>query len=161
MKASEIREKWLKFFESKGHRIEPSASLVPHNDPTLLWINAGMAPLKPYFDGRVKELIRRGGEMIAPTEIEQQLLKHPAVRDCAVVGVPDEIMGEEVKAYVVASEEVSAVTLRAFLETRIARFMLPRYFSFVDSIPKTETQKIKRFALADLTAETVDTQPAH
>ncbi|MCZ8514651.1 alanine--tRNA ligase [Paenibacillus filicis] len=53
MKASEIRSKWLKFFESKGHKIEPSAPLVPHNDPSLLWINAGMAPLKPYFDGRV------------------------------------------------------------------------------------------------------------
>ncbi|BBH19311.1 alanine--tRNA ligase [Paenibacillus baekrokdamisoli] len=54
MKASEIRSKWLTFFESKGHIIEPSASLVPHNDPSLLWINAGMAPLKAYFDGRVK-----------------------------------------------------------------------------------------------------------
>jgi len=54
MKAAEIREKWLKFFASKGHHVEPSASLVPHNDPSLLWINAGMAPLKPYFDGRVK-----------------------------------------------------------------------------------------------------------
>lgn len=54
MKASEIRSKWLAFFESKGHKIEPSASLVPHNDPSLLWINAGMAPLKAYFDGRVK-----------------------------------------------------------------------------------------------------------
>lgn len=53
MKASEIRAKWLKFFESKGHMIEPSAPLVPHNDPSLLWINAGMAPLKPYFDGRI------------------------------------------------------------------------------------------------------------
>ncbi|WP_223069277.1 alanine--tRNA ligase [Paenibacillus caui] len=54
MKASEIRSKWLQFFASKGHNIEPSASLVPHNDPSLLWINAGMAPLKAYFDGRVK-----------------------------------------------------------------------------------------------------------
>jgi alanyl-tRNA synthetase len=54
MKASEIRQKWLDFFAEKGHNIEPSASLVPHNDPSLLWINAGMAPLKPYFDGRVK-----------------------------------------------------------------------------------------------------------
>ncbi|GIP57405.1 alanine--tRNA ligase [Paenibacillus sp. FSL W8-0186] len=54
MKSSEIRSKWLEFFASKGHKIEPSASLVPHNDPSLLWINAGMAPLKPYFDGRVK-----------------------------------------------------------------------------------------------------------
>lgn len=54
MKSYEIRQKWLDFFASKGHKIEPSASLVPHNDPSLLWINAGMAPLKPYFDGRVK-----------------------------------------------------------------------------------------------------------
>ncbi|MGZ9584795.1 alanine--tRNA ligase [Paenibacillus marinisediminis] len=54
MKASDIRAKWLAFFESKAHHLEPSASLVPHNDPSLLWINAGMAPLKPYFDGRVK-----------------------------------------------------------------------------------------------------------
>ncbi len=54
MKAAEIRAKWLEFFASKGHSIEPSAPLVPHNDPSLLWINAGMAPLKPYFDGRVK-----------------------------------------------------------------------------------------------------------
>lgn len=54
MKSHEIRSKWLEFFASKGHKIEPSASLVPHNDPTLLWINAGMAPLKAYFDGRVK-----------------------------------------------------------------------------------------------------------
>jgi alanyl-tRNA synthetase len=53
MKASEIRQKWLDFFASKEHNIEPSASLVPHNDPSLLWINAGMAPLKAYFDGRV------------------------------------------------------------------------------------------------------------
>lgn len=54
MKANEIRSKWLQFFEGKGHKVEPSASLVPHNDPSLLWINAGMAPLKAYFDGRVK-----------------------------------------------------------------------------------------------------------
>ncbi|WP_372635899.1 alanine--tRNA ligase [Cohnella sp.] len=53
MKAAEIRSKWLDFFASKGHKIEPSSPLVPHNDPSLLWINAGMAPLKPYFDGRV------------------------------------------------------------------------------------------------------------
>ncbi|WEK56365.1 MAG: alanine--tRNA ligase [Candidatus Cohnella colombiensis] len=52
MKAAEIRAKWLEFFASKGHKIEASAPLVPHNDPSLLWINAGMAPLKAYFDGR-------------------------------------------------------------------------------------------------------------
>ena len=51
MTSTEIRNTWLKFFESKGHYIEPSASLIPHNDPTLLWINAGVAALKKYFDG--------------------------------------------------------------------------------------------------------------
>jgi len=54
MSAAEIRDTWLKFFESKKHKIEASASLVPQNDPTLLWINAGVAPLKKYFDGSEK-----------------------------------------------------------------------------------------------------------
>ena len=52
MKAYEIRQMWLDFWKSKGHDIIESASLIPHNDPTLLWINAGVAPLKKYFDGR-------------------------------------------------------------------------------------------------------------
>ena len=51
---NQIRSIWLEFFKSKGHEIIPSASLIPHNDPTLLWINAGVAPLKKYFDGREK-----------------------------------------------------------------------------------------------------------
>lgn len=54
MTAKEIRETWLNFFESKHHKIEQSASLIPQNDPTLLWINAGVAPLKKYFDGTEK-----------------------------------------------------------------------------------------------------------
>lgn len=49
---SEIRSMWLRFFESKNHEVIESASLIPHDDPTLLWINAGVAPLKKYFDGR-------------------------------------------------------------------------------------------------------------
>lgn len=53
MKASEIRQKYLDFFVSKGHKVEPSASLVPIDDPSLLWINSGVATLKKYFDGRV------------------------------------------------------------------------------------------------------------
>ncbi|WP_054949109.1 alanine--tRNA ligase [Numidum massiliense] len=53
MKSYEIRQKFLDFFVEKGHRVEPSASLVPYDDPTLLWINSGVATLKKYFDGRV------------------------------------------------------------------------------------------------------------
>ena len=52
LKSYEIRQRWLDFWKSKGHEIIESASLIPHNDPTLLWINAGVAPLKKYFDGR-------------------------------------------------------------------------------------------------------------
>ncbi|MCR4879801.1 MAG: alanine--tRNA ligase [Bacilli bacterium] len=51
MTSSEIRQTWLDFFKSKGHHVEPGASLIPINDPTLLWINAGVAALKKYFDG--------------------------------------------------------------------------------------------------------------
>ncbi|MDD6467458.1 MAG: alanine--tRNA ligase [Erysipelotrichaceae bacterium] len=56
---SEIRSMFLKYFESKGHMVEPGASLVPHNDPTLLWINAGVAALKKYFDGTEKPKCNR------------------------------------------------------------------------------------------------------
>lgn len=53
MKATDIRRLYLEFFKEKGHHHEPSAPLVPINDPTLLWINSGVATLKPYFDGRI------------------------------------------------------------------------------------------------------------
>ena len=53
MSSQQIRETWLNFFHERGHMIEPGASLVPNNDPTLLWINAGVAALKKYFDGSV------------------------------------------------------------------------------------------------------------
>ncbi|WP_027340188.1 alanine--tRNA ligase [Halonatronum saccharophilum] len=59
MKSSEIRQKFLEFFESKGHKVLPSASLIPKDDPTLLWINAGMAPFKAYFDGSATPPKRR------------------------------------------------------------------------------------------------------
>lgn len=51
MTASEIRKTWLEFFKNKGHHVEPGSSLIPKNDPTLLWINSGVAALKKYFDG--------------------------------------------------------------------------------------------------------------
>ncbi len=54
--SKEIRNIWIDFFKSKGHVLEPSASLIPNNDPTLLWINAGVAALKKYFDGQEKPI---------------------------------------------------------------------------------------------------------
>ena len=51
---NQVRKMFLDFFESKGHKVEPSHSLIPNDDPTLLWINAGVAALKKYFDGTIK-----------------------------------------------------------------------------------------------------------
>ena len=51
---NQVRQMFLDFFESKGHKVEPSHSLIPNDDPTLLWINAGVAALKKYFDGSQK-----------------------------------------------------------------------------------------------------------
>lgn len=59
LSANEVRLMWLDFFKEKGHAVEKSASLIPVNDPTLLWINAGVAALKKYFDGRETPLSRR------------------------------------------------------------------------------------------------------
>lgn len=59
MTSDEIRDTWLRFFQEHGHYIEPSASLIPQNDPTLLWINAGVAALKKYFDGTLTPKHRR------------------------------------------------------------------------------------------------------
>jgi acyl-CoA synthetase (AMP-forming)/AMP-acid ligase II len=112
-----------------------------------------------HFAGRLKELIRRGGEMISPVEIELQLLKHPNVRDCAVVGVDDEILGEEIKAAVVLHEQIDAERLASFLASRLPPHMVPRYFAYVDQIPKTETQKIKRHELVKPSGTQFDVKP--
>lgn len=111
-----------------------------------------------FFDGRLKELIRRAGEMISPVEIEQQLLKHEAVADCAVVGIPDEILGEDIMAYVVKRSPVDAIGLRDFLRQRLGDFMVPRYYGFIEQIPKTETQKIKRHEVVKVPCEKIDTR---
>ena len=59
MTSNEIRSLWLKFFEERGHHVEPSSNLIPLNDPTLLWINSGVAALKKYFDGSVVPKYKR------------------------------------------------------------------------------------------------------
>ena len=59
MTSNEIRKMWLKYFSEHGHKIVPSSSLIPYDDDTLLWINAGVAPLKKYFDGSVVPDCRR------------------------------------------------------------------------------------------------------
>jgi acyl-CoA synthetase (AMP-forming)/AMP-acid ligase II len=108
------------------------------------------------FHGRLKELIRKGGEMISPVEIETKLRAMPGVTDCAVVGVADEVQGQEVKAIVVCSAPGDGGAVVSYLTGKIPRFMLPRYVEFLDAIPKTETQKIQRFKLQYIDRSVID-----
>jgi long-chain acyl-CoA synthetase len=109
-----------------------------------------------FFDGRLKELIRRGGEMVAPAEIELQLLKHPRIRECAIFAAPDEIMGEEIAAAIVADQPIAADELLHFLVGRLPNHMLPRFVAFTNALPKTETEKIKRHELTGLLTSAID-----
>jgi long-chain acyl-CoA synthetase len=93
---------------------------------------------------RKKELIIRGGYNVYPREVEEALYEHPAVQEAAVVGVPDDKMGEEVGAAVVLKqgEDVSADDLRDFVKGEVASYKYPRKIWFVDELPKGPTGKI-------------------
>jgi long-chain acyl-CoA synthetase len=93
---------------------------------------------------RKKELIIRGGYNVYPREIEEVLYEHPAILEAAVVGVPDESMGEEVGAAVVLKEgqEADAKDIQAFVKERVAAYKYPRRIWFLDGLPKGPTGKI-------------------
>ena len=112
-----------------------------------------------FFHGRIKELIRRGGEMISPVEIETSLRKMPGIADCAVVGVDDDVLGQEVKAVVVGAAEIPPASLRDYLAQHLPAFMLPRYVEFIDAVPKTETEKIQRHKIAYVDGRVHDLKP--
>jgi acyl-CoA synthetase (AMP-forming)/AMP-acid ligase II len=97
---------------------------------------------------RIKELINRGGEKIAPREIDEVLLRHPAVAEAVTFGVPHPTWGEEVAAAVVLRSEVSKRELLDFSRERLADFKVPREIHFVTEIPRTATGKIQRRSVA-------------
>jgi fatty-acyl-CoA synthase len=101
--------------------------------------------------GRIKDMIIRGGENIAPKEIEEYLYKHPAVLDVAVVGVPSRKYGEEVCACIRLKEGVGATfdDIRGFCDGQIAHYKVPRYVVFVESFPMTVTGKVQKFIIRE------------
>jgi crotonobetaine/carnitine-CoA ligase len=100
-----------------------------------------------YFVDRKRDVIRRGGENISSVFIEKTLREHPCVAEAAVIGVPDPVLGQEVKAYIVANAPVTAEELRAFAAERLARFQVPRLWEFRDVLPKTATQRVEKYKL--------------
>ena len=97
-----------------------------------------------FITGRVKDLIIRGGENIAPGEIEQVLEDLPAIEDVAVIGVPDSEMGEAVKAVAVLAPgaAVTVDELRAFCKGRLASYKAPEYLAVVDDLPRNHMGKL-------------------
>lgn len=100
-----------------------------------------------YFVDRKRDVIRRGGENISSVLIEKTLREHPRVADIAVIGVPDPVLGQEVKAFVVADGAVSVEELRSFATERLAKFQVPRLWEFRDALPKTPTQRVEKYKL--------------
>jgi fatty-acyl-CoA synthase len=105
--------------------------------------------------GRLKDIIIRGGENIAPVEVEAALLAHPAVSEAQVVGVPSRKYGEEVMAWLRLRPGMAAdqTVLTAFCRERLATFKVPRYWHFVETFPTTVTGKVQKFKLREMAVE--------
>ncbi|MCM2287735.1 MAG: AMP-binding protein [Sulfuritalea sp.] len=112
-----------------------------------------------FVTGRIKELIIKGGENIAPREIDEALLKHPALLEAAAVGIPDDNYGQEILAYVVLKPDrtCSEAELRKYCEGELGTYKTPRQFRFVQELPKGPSGKVQRLKLLELLAPA--TQP--
>jgi amino acid adenylation domain-containing protein len=104
-----------------------------------------------FLTGRLKESINRGGEKIAPQEVDAVLMGHPAVAEAATFAVPDVRLGEELAAAVVLRPNATATApeIRQFAATRLADFKVPRQVLIVEDIPKSALGKVQRLGLAE------------
>ncbi len=107
-----------------------------------------------WYGARADDMIISAGYNIAGPEVEVALLEHPKVRECAVVGAPDDKRGNIVKAFVVLTEpgdasEATVAELQEFVKGEIAPYKYPRAIEFVDELPRTETGKVQRFKLRE------------
>lgn len=102
-----------------------------------------------YFVGRSDEIIKSRGEKVAPKEVENALMDIPGVREAAVIGVPDELLGEAVKAFVVAEQgsTLGEKQLQKECQKRLESFMVPKSIAIVASLPRTDTAKLNKRAL--------------
>jgi acyl-CoA synthetase (AMP-forming)/AMP-acid ligase II len=103
-----------------------------------------------YFVGRGDEIIKSRGEKVAPKEVESVLVNIPGVREAAVIGVPDELLGQAVKAFVVIEQgkAFSEKELQRECQRRLENFMVPKHIVIVPSLPRTDTGKLSKAALS-------------
>lgn len=104
-----------------------------------------------YIEDRKKDMIKSGGENVYPREVEEALLRHPKVKDAAVIGLPQDLRGELIKAYVVMKEgeQASAAELLDHCRKHLAKFKIPRRVEFRTELPKTLVGKVLRRVLLE------------
>jgi carnitine-CoA ligase len=102
-----------------------------------------------YFVDRAKDMIKRAGENVAASEVEAVILQHPKVFDCAVIGVPDPLRDEAIKAFVVlhANEEATVEEIIDWCRGRLAKFRVPEFVEFRTELPRTSVGKIQKHLL--------------
>jgi long-chain acyl-CoA synthetase len=135
----------------KGYwRNEPETSNVFTKDGYLKTGDIGFVSSEGvYLLGRKKDLINSGGYKIWPHEVESVLMENPNVKEAAVVAVEDEARGEAVKAFIVLKSEIPEEDLRAFCKMRLSSYKVPKYFEFVDTLPRSSVGKILHRVLRD------------
>jgi long-chain acyl-CoA synthetase len=102
-----------------------------------------------YIDGRASDMIKSGGNRISPKEVEEVIQELDGVQDVAVVGIPDEMLGETIRAFIVpaADSNLEKRAVQFHCKSRLASYKIPKTIVFVDELPKTASGKIKRFLL--------------
>ena len=146
---------------TRGHNVMLGYYNMPDRTAEAIdadgWLHTGDFALRQpdgYFriTGRLKDLIIRGGENIAPREIEELLFQLPAVEDVQVVGVPDRKFGEEILAWIKLRQgrTLTEQEVHDYCHAHLAHFKTPRYVKFVDSFPTTVTGKIQKFKIREL-----------
>jgi acyl-CoA synthetase (AMP-forming)/AMP-acid ligase II len=135
-----------------GYENNPSANESAFVDGWFRTGDEGMLDHDGYLfiTGRLKEQINRGGEKISPLEVDEVLLRHPAVVEAVTFGIPHIKLGEVVGATVVLVQgcDLSEVDLRTFAGERLAAFKVPEQIIFVDEIPKGATGKVQRIGMS-------------
>ena len=117
------------------------------------WLNTGdLAKIDEegfiYIIGRSSEMIKSGANRISPNEIEEVLMLLPEIKECAVIGVEDEILGEAIKAYIVLNEDgVDELKLKKHCKENMANYKIPKYIEIIKKLPKTSSGKIKKYLL--------------
>jgi acyl-CoA synthetase (AMP-forming)/AMP-acid ligase II len=135
-----------------GYENNPSANETSFTNGWFRTGDQGFFDADGYLKitGRLKEIINRGGEKISPLEVDNVLMEHPDIQQVVTFAVADRMLGEDIGAAVVLRDgaEMNASDLRAYAETHLAKFKIPRHVRFLDEIPKGATGKLQRIGLA-------------